>query len=701
MIRKTAYIGLFWFIGLFAASFLTFRMCFAVSAAAAIAAAAAALFLRKEIKYAVCLFSFAAAIFVYGAYGIFVYGNIIKYDGTEVEVKGVITGYADHSGDKASYTIKGVINGDVKATVTCYADSISANVGDRISIIGKAAAFRDSFSFPAESYYKAKNIFLRINSIKALNYSEERKFSLIKIFDRCREHIVGVINSIMDDRGQAVMAAMLFGDKSDLESNDKTLMCRAGIGHIMAVSGVHLAVVCSLFSYIFGAVFRNRYLRFAVMLVPIVCFSLLAGMSVSVIRSAIMIVIVYGSGMFRRRADTFSSLGTAVLLLTIGSPFSIRDPSFLLSASGVFGAGVAAPAVISSIEEKHRLGSFSKMIIVPLCVNFVIFPASAMFFDEFSVISPISNLVLLPICEIILICGIAVTVTGGIGFVAVPVLKICGYLCGIVMGISEFIGNIRTLYIPLGSGIITAAVLLAVMIPISVYLICRKAYVAAYSAAAVLALSVIAVNLYRAFPTDDISVTVLKNGSAAAAVIHDRKTACVVDLCGGGDIAPITVKYLNRNGIYKINALIINSDANMAIPVYDEKFSLFDVSGYFIPEKYEAFSEDENVLYSRTSGIEMQGYEICFDENENVLINCGTADIILYPSEFTGNENEIYSAAVRYSGKKAVSDPKAEIFAALASGAEIGDADGRTVITEENVKFNIDGNGNVNAEAVY
>ena len=48
----------------------------------------------------------------------------------------------------------------------------------------------------------------------------------------------------LDSESIALVDAIMFGDKSHIESDTKTMVYRAGIGHIMAVSGVHLSIVC-------------------------------------------------------------------------------------------------------------------------------------------------------------------------------------------------------------------------------------------------------------------------------------------------------------------------------------------------------------------------------------------------------------------------------------------------------------------------
>ena len=146
---------------------------------------------------------------------------------------------------------------------------------------------------------------------------------------------------------------MLFGDKSGIDDTTKTLLYRAGIGHMMAVSGVHLAVVCSLIWFILCMFNMSKYLRFGILMIFNAAFVILAGMSNSVIRAAVMLFLVYGASLFDRRSDLMNSLGIAVILLTAGNPFVVRDASFVLSVTGVIGIGGIAPVITKMIEDKQ------------------------------------------------------------------------------------------------------------------------------------------------------------------------------------------------------------------------------------------------------------------------------------------------------------------------------------------------------------
>ncbi|MCH5192811.1 MAG: ComEC/Rec2 family competence protein [Oscillospiraceae bacterium] len=693
-----AYVGSSYLVGLFFASFLkSVTNLILAPVLTVIGTAAMIVSGKKYIPLTVCVISGAAGMFLYGLQDAAFYRDVIKYDGYDVEVTGTIIECTERKGDKSSYIVKGIINGDVHAKVICYTDNFGGEIGDMVSVIGTAAALEDSYTFPTRSYYKAKGIYLQINDIRFIKCTPGENFSLFRYINRYRSHIIKTVSEYMSEDGQAVMTAMLFGDKSDLESSQKTLMYRAGIGHLMAVSGVHLAVICSFLNIFISSLPVNKYLRFAVLLIPIFCFVLLAGMSNSVVRAAMMLIIVHGAELFRRRADVFNSLGIAVILLTITDPFAVRDSSFLLSAAGVFGIGVAAPQAIKLIEKKYKLGVIAKSAVMSVCVTLTVFPVSMMFFDEVSVMSPLSNLLLIPVCELILIGGLLVTVTGGVPIVAFPVLKICGYLCDIVLAASRLIGGLHFAYIPVDGElsllmVIGAAVLIAV-----IFLFTRRADVTSLSAVMILAFAILSINIYRLIPDSNITVAVIKNGASSAAVIHDKRSAAVIDLSKNGKASSGTVKYLNSRGIYKIDDLILTRSPNTVYQVYREAFDLFEISTVLIPEGSGSSSIRS---YKIPADIRMGEYTVSFIDDETFTVSCRGSDILFYTSGYSVSEDREYAAAVRYSGTDYNADVNAGIIAALSDSAKIVAEKDKDIYIGENVRIIIGSDGSVRSEAI-
>lgn len=702
MVRKMAYIGASYLIALFFASFFTYQTDFSLALTLfVIVILSAVLFKNKSRKLAVCLSSAAAALLIYGLYDCNIYHNIIKYDGCDVEIKGIVVDVSHYDSDKSSYTIKGVINGDIEAYATFYTDTYDVEIGDSISVLGKAAELKDSYKFPTKTYYKSKNIFLQLSKVYKLNYTENNGFSVKKTLLKYREHILTVVNKNMDSRYNGIMTAMLFGDKAGLESTDKTLMYRAGIGHIMAVSGVHLSVVCSFIWLIISHIPMNKYLRFGILVVPTLCFVVLAGMTNSVIRAAVMVLLAYSAELFRRKADTFNSLGIAVILLTITSPFAVRDASFLLSVTGVFGIGVVAPKIIKDIRKEHRIGKMAESLISSVCVMIVVFPVTTLFFDEVSVMSPLSNLILLPICEAALIGGIIVTMTGGITFVAVPVLKFCEVCCWLISSIAKFIGSLYFAYIPLGDESMTALIASALIIGITASLLCKNIKSTIAVTVTVFVFVTAFANLQRYVTEDTITVAVLKNNSAVSAIIHDNKSACIIDLKKGGKTAEYAVKYLNRKGIWKIESLIMNVDVISSQVIYDKQLENFDVQTYMIPESDRKFvsSEKENMLfYTDRSRFDNKKYIIEVN-NDVIVVSVGETEFLFCTSESDISEYGSYEAAILYSGKSFTSEPTSESVVIMSEKPE-NNALNEAIYIDESVSFEFDKYGEIKTKLI-
>lgn len=695
-----AYIGSSYLVGLFFASFLSCDS-YGITVFIAVGTLSAALavwmiFRGKYAKQAVCIAAAGAAMMLYGLYGIKVYKNIIGYDGLNVEIFGTVTGYAEYSGDKASYVVKGVINSKTKAEVMFYTDSCDAEIGDIVIAAGSAEIPEDKYTFPAESYYKAKGIYLRINKITSFRHMKSSGFSLRRTLDRYREYIISRIGVFMDTESMAVMSAMLFGDRSELDSSAKTLMYRAGIGHIMAVSGVHISVLCAFFNLFISRIKAKKLLRFVLIMTPVCCFAMLAGMSNSVMRAAFMSAVVYGAELFRRRADTYNSLGVAVILLTAANPFAVRDASFLLSVMGVFGVAVVSPEAVKLAERKNKISKTAKGIITSLCTSAVIFPVSMLFFDEVSVVSPISNLLLMPVCTLIMICGLIVTLTGGVTFIALPVLKICEALCRFVLWASGFIGRLHFSYIPLGNGFAKAMVIASVCAAVCVLAVTKKTDLAAVSVSAMFIISTILINIYKAVPDNSVKIAVLKDGSSVTALVHGKSSASVIDLHNSGKASSAAVKYLNRLGIYDIECLLLDEDANVSLPVYSAGFELFDVEYVMIPEGLAAFSDDNYFdgriyTYSYTDSIETENYTVSLENKGVILITIGEKSFVFYDSDCISDSmpGSKYDGAVKYAGKSDT-ELNAEITAKM-NESNTKTKNGRDTYITESFIMTVDG----------
>lgn len=698
MVRKMAYVGFSYLLGLLFASFFYFSLNVAVGVVLiALAVVWGFVTKGKKIAVCVCFVCFAVGTIFYSCYENAVYNNTVSYADSIVEVRGVLTDFKDYSNDMSSYTVDGRINSAVSAKIICYGEAKNCDIGDEIYVKGKVGLPKNTYLFNSLDYYKAKGIYLTIGSAEELVITPADKLPLKRILCRYRNYIYDRMNKYLSLEEMSVAKAMVFGDKSDIDDTTKTLFYRAGIGHIMAVSGVHLSVVCSLFWFILCLFEMNKYARFGVLLVPMGAFVMLSGASDSVMRAAIMLILVYGANLFNRRADLMNSLGIAVIILTAGCPFSVRDASFLLSVAGVIGIGAVAPEIIKLADKKQKFRKHTKSLIASVCVSAVVFPVSFLFFDEISIISPVSNLVLLPFCMVILLSGIISALFGGASFVMAPMMKICGLCCKIVLVLSKTAGSFQFAYIPLGYKFTGTAIIISVIIIIAAALYFRKAGHTAVTAVAVFTVCIAVIAVYKFIPSDHISAAVLSNGKGSASiVIHDNKNASVIDLIKGGRTADCAVKYLNRTGINRVELLGLTVDDITSETMYMHRFELFRVGTAIAPEStykqpYNYMCAEKTQTYdnTRTCTVSMPDYTLTLSDNNTMLFEINGFSILAYNGKYSTNIDGYYDVVIVYAGTEIKDNISGGTVIFIDSGAEAAVNKDTTAYIGENVLIEI------------
>lgn len=691
MIRKMAYVGFSYLLGLFFASFFISEAVIAVSIAAVVFSVVILILKgRSKIVYFVCSVCFAAGSFYFVGYDKLCYQNIISFSGQEVTVSGVLTDFNDYNDDRSIYYIDGKINGDISAKVYCYGEAHTCDIGDEIIVKGMAAIPKNSFSFGSLKYYKAKGYFLTIDQPDISIISSDM-LPIKRTMCRYREFIHDKMCAWLDPESISLVDAIMFGDKSHIKDDTKTMMYRAGIGHIMAVSGVHLSIVCSLFWFALKLTELNKFARLGIVLIPMLAFIMLSGASNSVIRAAVMLILVYGSSLFNRRADLMNSLGIAVILLTIGRPFTVMDASFILSVTGVIGVGAVAPAVIKIIEEKRGLGKTAKSMITSAVVSAVVFPVCFLYFDEVSVISPISNLILIPVCSVILICGTIVVFSGGAGFLLAPLMKISGICCKFVLACVKILGGAHFTYIAVSNRFAYWAIIavLAVTIAAAVYFHKVRTTAIVYTAACILC--VFAVYVYRFVPSDHIDIAFIKSGSSAAIVINDKKNASIIDLNKGGQCADEIFRYLDRKGIYRIEMIGLLVDAQASVSTYSSRSGLYNIGTILYPSEYEDYVQGFiNAIHKgydedKTAVIKMPDYALNIMDNNTLILKVNGCDILAYDGRKELFAAGDYDVVIEYAGRKPCENVSGKVQIFSDSNAEADSNKDTYIFYGENV----------------
>lgn len=561
------------------------------------------------------LISFLIAFGTYRFYNCYIYNTLLKFSDTDGYFSGKIVDITDYEQDNSRYILSGTINDTIDADIICYNTSYNCSIGDTMSFDCTFSKINGDYLFDSENYYKSKNIFLYADNIQNLQIEKYDGILLKNILYDYRDKIKSKFRLNMSKEGSAFLSAMVFGDKSNMEDSAKTLLYRSGIGHIMAISGIHAAICAGLLIFLLKKLHVNKFISFGILCVFLVLMIIIVESPVSVIRASIMIVILYSSRLFTRENDTLNSLAIAVLLICLSNPFIVHNQGFLLSVSGTYGIGVLAPYMTKNINSKI-LKNLLGMFYVSVCVM----PLSLMYFDEVSIISPVTNMAIIPLCTISLIIGFIYVMSGGF----VNLLFAADFIIKIINFITVLIGNNSWVFINGNSSIVFILFLSLFITCISAYFIIKKRR---------LINIIIALGMVFLFGYNQISqfihknifkVTILGRNSNAAAVISYNGNTDIIDLSGHYKSPAYVSKFLSQNHIQNVNNLLLTAKKYSSYSTYKSTLELVDVKNIYI------FSDNEIL-------IKYSDYTIRYD-NGILSVSFGSCSVCIAPHDFSGGD---------------------------------------------------------------
>lgn len=228
---------------------------------------------------------------------------------------------------------------------------------------------------------------------------------------RVREFIAERISrAVPDSPMQGVMRGLAVGDQQAISGDQWQVFARTGISHLIAISGSHIGMVAFLFAWLGGLLVhlpvaqRWRLTRHDLQagfgLPAAFGYSLLAGMSVPTQRTLVMLCVFFISRLLRREVNVWHSFGLALLLVTVLDPFAPLAIGTWLS----FGAVAAI-----LLHQQGRLLPdlwWREFLSLQAVVTLGLLPFLLSAFGNVSLISPLVNLLAIPVFTFVLVPGV-------------------------------------------------------------------------------------------------------------------------------------------------------------------------------------------------------------------------------------------------------------------------------------------------------
>jgi len=202
----------------------------------------------------------------------------------------------------------------------------------------------------------------------------------------------------------AITYGVFTGIKDYIDAGVRNYFRRAGIGHVLSVSGLHLSILAGICAFILRLFNINKKISSIFIILFSLLFAGFAGFTMSAVRAAIMIILFYSAFLLERKSDALTSLLIAGFLIILPNPYHSLNLGFQLSFCATFGIVFTqdvSAKIIDKINFKTVKIIVSSAFITLAAVIFTL-PVTSYNFQALSIVSVLTNLIISPVISIIL-----------------------------------------------------------------------------------------------------------------------------------------------------------------------------------------------------------------------------------------------------------------------------------------------------------
>ena len=305
-------------------------------------------------------------------------------------------------------------------SLSVYGDALLADYAPGKRVSGTVKTYRTTqtnnpFAFSYREYLWRKGIGLCASAKSDSLTTSPGGFSLHAEILSLRKSLSAQIDRLYPAPYSGVVRALLLADKTDLSEEIQDDFRACGIAHLLALSGLHLAVLAGAVHLVLSRLRLPHKVCFAVTMTILAAYAVLVGSPASVLRAMLLYGFLALAHITSRPYDGLTALLAALALLLFFNPLSIEDAGLILSFSSV--GGILCFQRMLKIPTAHRsmtrhpllerirrraVSGLYESAAVSLSAQLGSFPAIACTFHEVNLLSLGMNLVAVPLVSLAL-----------------------------------------------------------------------------------------------------------------------------------------------------------------------------------------------------------------------------------------------------------------------------------------------------------
>jgi competence protein ComEC len=255
--------------------------------------------------------------------------------------------------------------------------------------------------------------------------------------------LLDILKNNLTDESYRFISSVFLGRRELLSKEEKSIFTDAGISHLLAISGSHIALTALALFFIF----KLAHIKFrACLLLSLFClffYALLTGANPPTLRASIMYAVFSLSFFVKRKLNPFNSLGLAGIICLIVNPSWLFTAGFQLSFLSVFSLIVCFKMFPVKQFRIGFLNQLQYLFFSSLYVTLLIAPLVSYYFGRIYILSVLNNIVLIPFFTLILIVNFTLLIFSPLKLIAQPISAVLSTLIPLFYKVSYLLGSIK------------------------------------------------------------------------------------------------------------------------------------------------------------------------------------------------------------------------------------------------------------------
>ena len=469
--------------------------------------------------------------------------------------------------------------------------------GDFFSLEGQISPLA---SYKNTTYLKNTNVYdypllCAIDEKTNIDFLDD-EFRIQLMLSSLNSKLSSTLNAILGKEGGSLASALLLGNRELLSYDTLRDFKRAGVYHMLALSGLHVAILIGTLDWILKKLLTPRAIRICGLTLLSLFYISLTGFALSAVRSMLMLWIMYLSIIIRKNRDTMTSLFIAISVIVLIMPSAVLDVGLQLSFLSTFGV-ICASIIYQKLklfkakaDEYSNIKSIllslldklSSFVIASVCIFIFTLPILMICFGEVSIATFITNIFMGIICEIFMMFSLLALIFSWSPIIRMPFAEISSSLSELMTNLVSYVSDWDNVMLSLsypGIELLTWGLFVGFLVLLAVNL--KRKWLLALPCIAFAILLPINILIYNFQRDDFVRAEYIKSDSL---ILSSAQEVYICDLSDGsyGDFYE-SVKIAKENCFTEIEGIILTHYHSSHIISIERLIKSFKINSVLLP----------------------------------------------------------------------------------------------------------------------